>query len=121
MAASSSTKVKLNYSSLLDIAKMEFLRNESDYKVFFEEGVNIRAEVDKVIKERNYECQIADMMCNILSNSTQTSVMIWTSAENKSLIQSIYIQPTRGPLNGIIHIHKSGQHYEPIVNFNMAG
>ena len=122
MSASSVSKIKPSYLALLDMTRMEFMTNRDNYTEYFYDGADITTEVEKFIKEKSYCRQIGDMMCNALANATLVSAIIWVKEDDGSLIQSAFVTPTRGlSLNGVIHILKDGQHFEPIVGSSTAG
>ena len=111
LAASKTTNIKPTYTALLDMVKMEFLLNENVYRSsFYDQEIDLKSELEKVIAQKSYGNQIADMMVNALSSATRVSAVIWKK-ESGNLIQSSFVQPMHGPsINGVIHIHKIGQH-----------
>ena len=120
---SSTSGFKPKYTSLLDLARIEFLTNQDHYKPFFTETtVNYGDEIDKTLVDKDYGNGIADMMANALSNSTKTTAVIWQK-ENDQLVQRNIINPAFGanPVNGVIHLLRDGQHYEPIVERHHKG
>uniref|UniRef100_A0A7M5XM26 OTU domain-containing protein n=1 Tax=Clytia hemisphaerica TaxID=252671 RepID=A0A7M5XM26_9CNID len=116
LTASSTSKFKPTYTSLLDLVRMEFLTNQDNYKPFFFGQKDYNDEIKQTLDNKSYANCISDMMANALSNTTKTTAVVWEK-ENGQLVQRNVIIPAldANPVNGIIHLHKEGQHFEPIV------
>ena len=121
MNASSTSKVKPSYYGILDLLTIEFMTNQEKYKDYFYDGADIESETKKFLKDKSYSRQIGDMIINALANVTLTAAVIWVKESDGSFIQTNYITPDRESLNGIVHVLKMGQHYEPIVDIDCAG
>ncbi|XP_066928713.1 uncharacterized protein [Clytia hemisphaerica] len=95
---------------------MEFLTNQDNYKPFFFGQKDYNDEIKQTLDNKSYANCISDMMANALSNTTKTTAVVWEK-ENGQLVQRNVIIPAldANPVNGIIHLHKEGQHFEPIV------
>ena len=123
MAASETTKLRPAYASLLDMVRMEFVMNQEIYKPFFYgEPSNYIIEVNKTLDDKSYANPVSEMMVNVLANTTRSTAVIWEK-DGSEMVQRNIITPANGAdaVNGIIHLHKENQHYEPIVERQQKG
>ena len=123
MAASETTKFYPAYASLLDIVRMEFVKNQEQYRPFFYgEPADYVIEIEKTLNDKSYANPLSEMMVNALANTTRTTAVIWEK-DGCEMVQRNIITPANGAasVNGIIHLHKEGQHYEPIVQKHQKG
>ena len=104
------------YNSIYD----EFTKNINHYINFVLDTTDIAEEVHNYLLRRDYASDIGDLVLQALANVTKTSAMIYIEDELGKLVQSSYIEPINGQIEGSINLLKSGQHYDVIV-FGITG
>eukprot|EP00111_Clytia_hemisphaerica_P020797 TCONS_00061333-protein len=117
---SENSSLKPSYVALSSMVMQQYLLRKKEYKKFLcdnELNVDMDNEIRKYLNEKSYGRQIGDEpIFDSLTNATNVKVFTWESAENGSLIQIGHRVPSDNNWsNGTIHLHKMGQHYEPIV------
>ena len=72
---------------------------------------------------KSYARQIADeAVFDCLTNSSKVKVFTWTRTKDGSFDQFGHRVPLSNDWsNGVIHLHKTGQHYEPIIAKEFEG
>ena len=72
------------------VALEEFLLNENVYRSsFYDQEIDFKSELEKVIAQKSYGNQIADMMVNALSSATRVSSVLKLKKSNKNVQNKI--------------------------------
>ena len=93
----------------------EFKENINRYRSFVSDTTDIAEEVRKYLQHRNYASDIGDLVLQSLANITKISAMIYTEDGEGNLVQSSFVEPVNGQVNGLINLLKRDQHYDVIV------